>query len=430
MFDKKMLFDIVMGTNDYNVFAKPPALDSRHAEKIYKIAEKKPEVIIKHIARGFASLTLEDLTSYANKTGKGDMFTFDRRGFINLCITQFCELGGFSLLLYAAGKRGITPAAYLSKVTELAAKRAAEVFPLAAGDAAERPPAYTDRTKMDKFTRSNDKVTHRFEDLQEDEWAAGGFRVDEKIKERKVVTNVEFNLEKFFQRGFKSINAFDVVVYHSATALFAAGRRDVSLNTVYRAITGKKGNSLPSAKMREDIFNSLCKLAAVQMVITADGISEFYGKIPKGRWSVEYLLPVKIMGDGELNGGLSNCIIRLLEESAFMTMARAKNQVIGYDSSLINVPDISSTRANVVIIHYLLGRIEACRCDRMRKTIKIDTAITATGYSGHRGRFVGIIEKCFAYWGRVGYIGGYELRKKGQKVDAVIFSDAPKKVSK
>jgi hypothetical protein len=431
MFDKKMLFDIVMGTNDYNVFARPPALDSRHAEKIYEIAEKKPEIIIKHIARGFASLTLEDLTSYANKTGKGDMFTFDRRGFVNLCITQFCELGGFSLLLYAAGKRGISPAAYLSKVTELAARRAEEVFPLTAGETAGRPPVYDDRVIMDEFSRPHDKVVQRLENMQADEWAAGGFRVDEKIKGKPgVITAVNLGLETFKAMGYSNITPFDFTVLYTGLSLYHAGRREVSLNTVYRALTGKGTDDFPTAKMKAEIFNSIRKLAVVQVTITANGICEHYG-LPKneGPWEIDYLLPVKIIGEGDLNGGKADCIIQFTHESGFMKLARIKKQILTYDVSLHNVLGVNMSAMNITVIHYLLGRIEACKNNRMHKTIVIDSAIAATQYGGTRGRFVGLVEKCFAYWGRVGYIGGYELRKKGKKVDAVIFSDAPKKVS-
>ena len=427
MIDKKILIDMMAGGADPARAYSSGLSESfgRHTEKVLGIVKKKPALILAHIGRAFGKLTAESLQEYRSRlkeVGNGGqlaLYPLTRLGFVNLCLTYISAVNYLGLLFYVAGQNEKTLDGYLSKVAELAQKRAAKVFPLVAGD------IYENRTPVKYFTRPTDKATGRMMALSQADMEKGGASVLELHKggaAPDVLTNLIFNKAVLTKQGVTLPDAFDAVVFLACLALKEGGRDTVTLAGVYRAMTGKSADKEPSENTKNAILESVRKWKYFPVIVDAREILKHYGHADAACWEEDSALPVRIKHYGRINGGQVETFLEFPYESAFMKLAKLKNnQLTTYKMELLDVP-LNATRENMPIPHYLLGRIAAARSGALSKTIVFDNAITDLGYKGKRERFVESCRKCFDFWKKKKHISGFELVKRGRKVEAVKFT--------
>ncbi len=153
----------------------------------------------------------------------------------------------------------------------------------------------------------------------------------------------------------KKLTAFDKRVYISASALWNAGNRIITLTQIHYAM----GNTQkPSKNQLLKINDSVTKMTKAGIYV--DNAEELENKYnyPKLHYDGA-LLPVERMTVA-VNGQLSDAAIHLFREPPMMTFAKQRGQITTLDAKLLQSP-VSKTDSNLALDDYLLERISMAK---------------------------------------------------------------------
>lgn len=388
----------------------------RRIEKLTAIAKENPQLFVKHISYFLSRVDLQDYNQYAKeisflsktlKEDDGDYFSKhskelkqSAKGFALYLKLRLYDKNFFVI----AEKAGIRA----SIITELIRKRSIEIFSI------EEKEIYNNHSTMAQYTRPNDKIAQNLDTATADEWAKGGMIVEEikkKGKRKKVTTKLKFDIDRLKELGANRLDSFDLFVMWTCMALREAGKVITTINGIYRAMTGKDVNETPTQKMKDDIMKSLDKIMVFTGDIDAKDICQIYGYKGNARYK-GVILPLEYLDNVIVNGAEVDTVVSFPYESQLMKLARIKNnQFITYDAKLLNVP-ARSTRQTVVVVPYLLQRIESAKHKEMKNIILIDTVMEVTQWTDKRSRLVSLIEECFNHWQHNGYVKRYSFEKR------------------
>ena len=392
----------------------------RRIEKLTAIAKENPQSFVKHISNFLSRVDSHEYNQYTKEIKflainlkKDDKAYFSKhRKKLKQSAKGFALYLGLRLsdrdYFVIAENAGIRA----SIINELIRKRSIEVFPI------EGREIYNNHTTMEQYTRPNDKIAQNLDTATADEWAKGGMIVEEikkKGKREQVTTKLKFDIDKLKELGANRLDSFDLFVMWTCMALREAGKVKTTINGIYRAMTGKDVNETPTQKMKDDIMESLDKIMVFTGDIDAKDICQIYGYKGNGRYK-GVILPVEYLDNVIVNGAEVDTVVSFPYESQLMKLARIKNnQFITYDAKLLNVP-ARSTRQTVVVVPYLLQRIESAKHKEMKNIILIDTVMEVTQWTDKRSRLVSLIEDCFNHWQHNGYVKrhSFEKRKVGR----------------
>ena len=281
----------------------------------------------------------------------------------------------------------------------------------------------------------NDKISHNLRSATEAELKRGEMKVLEVAgtsRRKPVISKVRMDLSALHDMGFKRLTAFDFYVFHTCLSIQSEGNKATSLNSIYRALTGKTGKVILTDKMETTIVKSLMKVMSMLVEIDADGICKMRGSNPlPASSSVGNLLPAFIKPRGMINGTEVGRVVVFSDTSPLVKVVKAKGgQFVRYETELLNVP-VSSTQQNISVIHYLLNRIEDTRTGKVHKTIFLDDIISFCEYKGTRARLTELVEKCFTYWQSKDYIKTFKFVSDPHiktKIEKVTFTLHPTRV--
>lgn len=286
------------------------------------------------------------------------------------------------------------------------------------------------------FQIPNDKSAHNIREGTSLEWEKGIFNVSEKDPKtkKKVVSKVTMDLTALHAMGFTRLDVFDFLVFHACVAIQLEGNEATTLQSIYRAMTGKKSNRSRhiSEAILVDIHDSIVKLMSIPVEFNIQGILRAYtpdGKtLPKN--PVDTFLPAYTTGKTILQGQEVDSTVIFRDKAPLVKVAEAKgNQFARYDTVLLDVP-LQSTRKNMVIAPNLLQKMEDTRYKKsMSPTIIIDDFMKLCEYTGERRRFVQALEKCCAYWKEQKYLKSYEftaLRDNPKTMEKLKFVLVPR----
>lgn len=216
------------------------------------------------------------------------------------------------------------------------------------------------------------------------------------------------------------LNQFDCDVANVCISEWEAGNRYVTYSTIYRALTGKVGESdaNPSKVQLARIKHSLKKLMNIQLKIELHDACEKIGYNDGKKIDIEgKIIPARFV-DCTVNGQKTK-VIELTAESPLLTVARIKNnQIISYDVELLNVPNQKNTPLNIELKHYAIRRVmeTIAHPKQMTPSITFDDVLTkcriadADNKKKHRVRES--LKMVFEHLVDCGVIDSFQVNKK------------------
>jgi hypothetical protein len=285
----------------------------------------------------------------------------------------------------------------------------------------EKIPQYQHK-QVDLYQQPNDKITKNLSTATEEEQSRGQLVVDEKVG--NIFSYIKLYPEEVKKMGLEHINTFDLFVLFSCISIKAAGNTQTTLNIIYKTMTGKTGEVKLTEKMRQELMQSIDKLRLTPITIDATGICAKYNHKARGRYVKSCLLPVKMAGQGIVNGGYTEDVITFWDNSPLYEIARMKNnQIFSINQDIFDVPKLKANRQNLTLRQILITLVyDAGHADKVKNTILIDTLIERSGWEGKRCRLVEVVEKCLDYWIEKKYlIKKYRIQNEKNKAVKIIF---------
>lgn len=195
-------------------------------------------------------------------------------------------------------------------------------------------------------------------------------------KHGKILSN--FKLQ--YTNGYSADNPFtefDRAVFSAYLSEFVGGKTLTTNSIIYRSITGKIGDSdaNPSCNQAAAISSSLDKM---MFTMYDPDISDAFEKMNYPEETKIILKSVIIPGNRVtciLNGKLVADVIFFGQQSPLLTIAKRKNnQLLTYDSKLLNVPNQNNTPLTIMLKNYSIRRIQEIKAHRkqMYPTLTFD----------------------------------------------------------
>lgn len=235
------------------------------------------------------------------------------------------------------------------------------------------------------------------------------------------------------EEALKSLTEFDRAVLAACISEIAAGNKYVTINTIYRNLTGKVGEvkAEPSKTQHEAIMSSVKKMSALIVTIDYDECIELlHGAKLKAEDLTGYILPCEIIR-GTINGKKAT-VLKLLDKSPLYVLAAAKKQLLTYDARLLDVPKQQNTPMNIALKSYTMRRVQEIKAHKqLTPTIKFTTTFKdckltdADNKTKMRARKAMI--EFFEHLKKKGEIISFSVAKDGITYDSIKFTFKAKK---
>ena len=173
------------------------------------------------------------------------------------------------------------------------------------------------------------------------------------------------------------LTEFDRAVLSVCISEFAVGNAYTTPAIIFRALVGKVGEGdegvRPMKNQAEAIYKSIDKLMFTKF--DADATESFeqlkYTNGDEIKIKKSSLLPAYIV-DAKINGQELKDIIFFDRESPIFTLSNLKNQIIRYDTSLLDVPNQNNTPRIITVKNYVMRRLCEIKLHKMTPTITFD----------------------------------------------------------
>lgn len=169
--------------------------------------------------------------------------------------------------------------------------------------------------------------------------------------------------------GVKWLEPFDREVLDAVHTLFKAGNTFITVNQIYRVLTGKKGEEQAPKALANDIWQSINKMMYTQLSIDATEEATAFG------YSVyKYDSPMIVAEKVEikLNGTLTTAL--KIHALGLLGYAEIKNQIARVPLRIRDTP-IKKNKEIINLQGYLERAIEIRRNSRLNNTILLDTVL-------------------------------------------------------
>ena len=292
---------------------------------------------------------------------------------------------------------------------------------------------------------SNDRLSKRIFELTQAD-------LQDWIEQQKTFNFIEMNNHKKFGEIFSPIKLsvddenvsisepleqFDSAVLSVCTSEWLAKNKITTPSIIYRGLTGKIDKSTdarPSKDQLAAIFNSINKLMRLQLDYDISNLCEKL-KYNNGKPErlVSTLLPCHYLKSSTINGNDAT-IIYLDREPILLSIAKIKNnQILTYDTSLLDVPNQNNSKMNISLKNYVMQRIQEIKLHKLMPIITFDDVF-------HKCRIVNASRKTkldarntivefLEHLKKHSEIKDFELTKKGNAFYSIKFS-YPKKTLK
>ena len=166
----------------------------------------------------------------------------------------------------------------------------------------------------------------------------------------------------------RPLNEYDRDVFVACISAQETGFEGITVDSLFRVITGDDKKQ-PTPAEKTAILESIGKLLITAITIDFSEAREKmkkYDSVPKRL--VGAILPCKYLDGVEVNGR-KTAIIKFLDESPLITIARAKKQIISYPAALRDIPNQNNTPLVIMIKSYVIRRVEEIIQHNMTPTI-------------------------------------------------------------
>lgn len=283
----------------------------------------------------------------------------------------------------------------------------------------------------------NDKATKNLFNLTEATYS--------KIMQGKrmgIVEKKKFKKQGKVKSGFKlqnengytyiaPLDEYERAVFDVCISEQEAGNRVISVNMIYRSLTGKIGEvaAVPSKQQVIDIRQAADKLMCT--IFDPDILSAFETLEYDGAEQIAKapILAQKRTKTATINGKqATEELIHFLDESPLYKISKIKKQILTYDAELLDVPNQHNSRLVIMLKNYTLRRVVECmkHFKQMKPILTLDDIFSkcrindTTKIIKQRAREC--LDKFFAHLQNKGFIKSYEWTKKGNKFYSIKFS--------
>lgn len=200
------------------------------------------------------------------------------------------------------------------------------------------------------FNQSADNCTAMLEDGAEAQF------VEMTRKGKKIYTS--FWLEAVGDCcDFEPLNEFDFAVLTACISFFEGGFPDVSVDMLFRLMTGsKRVHARPEqrAEILASVDKMMCRRIKIDMSDVCRAVKKYDSRLSKPVIT-STILPCKRLS-AKINGKQAD-VIHFFEESPLMTVARAKRQILTFASDELAVPNLNNTSRVVMLKFYVVERV-------------------------------------------------------------------------
>lgn len=191
--------------------------------------------------------------------------------------------------------------------------------------------------------------------------------VEGKKKGKEVITPFCLALLKDYKDKLPP-DAFTREVFIYAASAFEQGFNAVSISMTFDAMTGGEEKFRVYKEQHDAIVEAFKKLDAIRISVDLEATFKAfpkYGKNYTGKFRISgSLLPCKFI-ETKINGQTTT-VIKILDESPLMTVAKAKKQLVTYDITPLAIAGQHNTKQVVTIKNYLLRRIKLIKADKRK----------------------------------------------------------------
>lgn len=225
------------------------------------------------------------------------------------------------------------------------------------------------------------------------------------------------------------LTEFDAAVLSAAVSEQKAGNDHTTSAIILRALTGKvaKGDAEAWANQRAEILHSVTKL--MQTIIDVD-LSDAnkalgYNDGKKQRLRAP-ILPCKFVTTS-INGQPIDDVVHFLDESPVMIIAEQRNQILRYDTDLLDVPRLHNTPRVIVLKNYVMRRIAEIKLHKMTPTLTFadifkHARISPSASYDTKRTVRDTVEKFLEHLKSKGAVKSFEFVKRGVSIYAVKFA--------
>ena len=289
------------------------------------------------------------------------------------------------------------------------------------------------QSRPKKIMTPNDKLTRTLFNLPENEFFAmifdgEGNYVTENPKSRKSKVKTKFWLENVGTCELSApLDEFDRAVFDVCISAREEGFDGITVDTIWRTMTGGKDNNTKiRPAQKEAVFESIKRLMSIR--ITVD-FSQACAKMKQycgaGKKLVSTILPCKYVDGVTVNGQPDCAVIYFLDESALVTIAKAKRQLLTYDAELLNVPNQNNTPLIATIKSYIVRRVFEVKAHELTPKITFADVFAKCRLVKPNDSKKRDVRKCvnalFEYLKTLGKIRDFELEKIDGIYHAVTF---------
>lgn len=229
--------------------------------------------------------------------------------------------------------------------------------------------------------------------------------------------------------GTDPLNEFDYAVLSACVSEFKEGNLDTTPAIILRGLTGKtrkkNDDGFIEKNQREWILNSVRKLMSTIITVDLTDTNEKLGYEGEKKLTAP-ILPCKYVTT-IINGQPVEDVIHFTDESPILKIAEARDQIIRYDTDLLDIPNQNNTPRVIMLKNYVMRRVHEIKLHKMTPTLTFADIFQKCGIADDASRDAKynarkIIEAVFGHLQARGAITTFTLVKKGMVVRAVTFT--------
>lgn len=180
-------------------------------------------------------------------------------------------------------------------------------------------------------------------------------------------------LDRAKVEGVKWLEPFDREVLDAVHTLFKAGNNFITVNQIYRVLTGKKGEEQAPKTLASDIRKSVNKMMYTQLSIDATEEATAFGYAIY-KYDSPMIVAEKV--EIKLNGALTTAL--KVHALGLLGYAEIKNQIARVPLGIRDTP-IKKNKEIINLQGYLERAIEIRRNSNLNNTILLDTVLDELG---------------------------------------------------
>ncbi len=225
------------------------------------------------------------------------------------------------------------------------------------------------------------------------------------------------------------LTEFDAAVLSACISEQKAGNDDTTPAVILRSLTGKVGeggDAKPCKNQRRAILDSVEKLMCTKITADLSAVNKALGYHDGKKQKItSTILPCDIITTA-INGQPVDDVIHFRGVSPIMQIAEDRNQILRYETALLDVPNQNNTPLVITLKNYCMRRVAEIKAHKMTPTLtfadifkraRISDASKHTKLDARN-----VVENFFAHLKEKGAVKSFELVKRGNQIHAVKFT--------